>query len=81
MRSTARASATEAIAGMAGAGDAFASGVLLVDHAGGPMGDALRLGACAAAMSLQHASCSGAVGSAQDCLRLGARWGFRPLPR
>jgi sugar/nucleoside kinase (ribokinase family) len=71
----------EAIAGMAGAGDAFASGVLLVQHEGGPMGDALRLGVCAGAMSLGDASCSGAVGRVADCVRLAERWGFRPLPR
>lgn len=70
-----------AIAGMAGAGDAFASGVLLVRHAGGTMAEALLLGACAGAMSLGDASCSGSLGTKDDCLRLTERWGFGPLPR
>jgi sugar/nucleoside kinase (ribokinase family) len=69
-----------AIAGMAGAGDAFASGVLLVQHDGGPMDEALRLGACAGAMSLGDATCSGSVGAAAACLALAEQWGFRPLP-
>lgn len=65
------------IAGAAGAGDAFASGVLHRLHAGAPVAEALRLGVCAAAASLGHPTCSEGVRAEADCLALGARWGYR----
>jgi sugar/nucleoside kinase (ribokinase family) len=67
------------IAGAAGAGDAFASGVMLGLHEGEPMQDALRLGVCAAAASLAHPTCSEGVGSRAECLALAARFGFNKL--
>ena len=66
------------IAGAAGAGDAFASGVVLGLHDGIPVRDALRLGVCAAAASLAHPTCSEGVKSAAECLALAERFGFRP---
>lgn len=65
------------IAGAAGAGDAFASGVLHRLHDGAPVAEALRLGVCAAAASLGHPTCSEGVRAEADCLALGARWGYR----
>jgi sugar/nucleoside kinase (ribokinase family) len=64
------------ILGAAGAGDAFASGVLLGLHDGGPIGDALKLGVCAAAASLAHPTCSEGVRSRAECLALAGRFGF-----
>ncbi len=65
------------IAGAAGAGDAFASGVLLRLHDGATIADALQLGVCAAAASLAHPTCSAGVTSAAECLALGAQFGWR----
>ena len=65
------------IRGAAGAGDAFASGVLLGLHDGWPMAESLRLGVAAAAASLAHPTCSEGVGSIESCLALVERFGFR----
>jgi sugar/nucleoside kinase (ribokinase family) len=64
------------IQGAAGAGDAFASGVLFGMHENWPMADALKLGVCAAAASLAHPTCSEGVVSRSECLALGTRFGF-----
>ena len=66
------------INGAAGAGDAFAAGVLFGLHEEWPMQRALELGVCAAAASLHHPTCSESVGTVRDCLELGRRLGFRP---
>ena len=65
------------IAGAAGAGDAFASGVLFKLHAGAPIDEALRLGVCAAAASLAHPTCSEGVKSEAECRALAERFGWR----
>ena len=65
------------IAGAAGAGDAFASGVLRRLHDGAPVAEALRLGVCVAAASLSHPTCSEGVGTEAECLALADRFGFR----
>jgi sugar/nucleoside kinase (ribokinase family) len=70
-----------AIKGLAGAGDAFASGVLYAQHLGWPIEDSLSLGVCVAASSLSDPTCSGGILSAAECLRLGEQWGVRPLPK
>ena len=64
------------IQGAVGAGDAFASGVLLGLHDGEPIGDALKLGVCAAAASLAHPTCSEGVRSRAECLALADSFGF-----
>ena len=71
----------EAIGGTAGAGDAFAAGVLLGLHEGWPMIRSLELGVCAAASSLRHPTTSDSVAPIAECLALGAKWGFQTLPR
>jgi len=68
------------ISGTAGAGDAFASGVLFSLHSGQGMADALRLGVCVAAGSLTHPTCSEGVRPAAESMRLDERWGFRRMP-
>lgn len=65
------------IAGAAGAGDAFASGVIHRIHEGAPVAEALRLGVCAAAASLAHPTCSEGVRPEAECLALGECFGFR----
>jgi sugar/nucleoside kinase (ribokinase family) len=66
--------------GAAGAGDAFAAGVLMGLHEGWPMGEGLNLGVCAAAASLRHPTCSEGILPLKKCLALGRKWGFRKLP-
>lgn len=65
------------VLGTAGAGDAFAAGVLYGLHEAWPMARCLELGVCAAAASLRHPSCSDAITAASDCLALGEKYGFR----
>jgi len=67
------------IKGAAGAGDAFAAGVLLGLHEGWSITQCLQLGVCAGAASLLHVTCSEGVGRAVECLVLGARCGYRHL--
>jgi sugar/nucleoside kinase (ribokinase family) len=67
------------IAGTAGAGDAFASGVLYGLHENWPLQRALELGVCVAAASLRHPTCSDAVGSLTDCLALVSRHGVQSV--
>jgi sugar/nucleoside kinase (ribokinase family) len=62
-----------------GAGDAFASGVLLGLHEGWPVERCLRLGVSVAAASLGAYSTSGAIRPAAECLARGERAGFGAL--
>jgi sugar/nucleoside kinase (ribokinase family) len=64
------------IANTVGAGDALAAGVLLGLHEGWPMARSLELGACAAATSLLHPTCSGGVLAWQECVAFGREQGF-----
>jgi len=60
----------EQIVGAAGAGDAFAAGVLFGLHEGWSVSRSLELGVCTAASSLYSASCSDGVKSVEEVLRL-----------
>jgi sugar/nucleoside kinase (ribokinase family) len=66
-----------AIKGTNGAGDAFAAGVLLTLHDGGPLADALALGHAVAAASLRSLTTTGSVETEAACLALAAEWGWR----
>ncbi|HRE79518.1 MAG TPA: carbohydrate kinase family protein [Opitutaceae bacterium] len=68
------------IKGAAGAGDAFAAGVLYGLHEEWPISECLRLGVCAAASSLYHPSCSGSVRSLQGCWDLANSLGMHAPP-
>lgn len=68
-----------AIKGVAGAGDAFASGVLYSLHMGRPMPEALRLGVAVAASSLSEANCSGGILPAEECMRLDEKWSYNSI--
>ena len=60
-----------------GAGDAFASGVMLGLHDGLPVERCLVQGVCVAAVSLLSLSTSGGILPLADCLAYGdAHWDF-----
>lgn len=64
------------IAGAAGAGDAFAAGVLTGLHDQLPMQEALRLGVSVAASCLFESTCSASILPMQDALALGDKYGY-----
>jgi sugar/nucleoside kinase (ribokinase family) len=66
------------IAGTAGAGDAFAAGVLLGLHEGWDLQKCLLTGVCVAAASLSHPTCSGGVKSLRAAMKLGQKFGRHP---
>lgn len=68
------------IKGTAGAGDAFAAGVLHALHEGWPTAKALLLGVSCAAASLTQVGCSTGVLPVKRCLSLARRCGLRTLP-
>lgn len=68
------------IRGAAGAGDAFAAGTLLGLHDGLPIDECLRIAVCTAASNLSDPTCTGGILPLDQCLRLGAEYGFRGLP-
>jgi sugar/nucleoside kinase (ribokinase family) len=66
------------IAGAAGAGDAFAAGVLLGLHEDWPLPKCLLTGVCVAAASLSHPTCAGGVKSLAASLKLARKFPPRP---
>lgn len=66
------------IAGTAGAGDAFAAGVLLGLHEGWELARCLLTGVCAAAASLSEPSCTAGIKPLATCLTLAKKYGVRP---
>lgn len=68
------------IRGAVGAGDAFCAGVLYALHEGWEQGEALRLGACAAAASLAHPSATDGLRPLEEVLALGRRFPEREPP-
>ncbi len=66
------------IAGTAGAGDAFAAGVLMGLHEGWDMQRCLFTGVCTAAASLSDATCTEGVKSLSAALKLAKKFGVRP---
>ena len=66
------------IAGTAGAGDAFCTGVLLGLHEGWDLARCLLTGVCAAAASLSDPTCTAGVKSLNAALALTKKYGFRP---
>jgi len=68
----------KAIAGTAGAGDAFCAGVLLGLHEGWELPRALLTGVCAAAMSLTDPTCTGGMKPLAEVMALAKKWGVRP---
>ncbi len=68
------------IVGAAGAGDAFAAGLLFGLHDNLDMQQNLLLGVCAAAACLRHATTSGGVGTSSEALTLGASHGYLDFP-
>jgi sugar/nucleoside kinase (ribokinase family) len=70
----------EAIAGVNGAGDAFAAGLLYALHEGWDIEASLRLAHAAAAASARAVSTTAGVAPVAECLALAERWGYRPAP-
>jgi len=70
----------EMIAGVNGAGDAFAAGVLYGWHEGLPIEKSLRLGHACAAASMREVSTTAGVPSVSDCWALADAYGHRPKP-
>jgi sugar/nucleoside kinase (ribokinase family) len=66
------------IAGTAGAGDAFCTGVLLGLHERWDLARCLQTGVCVAAMSLFNPTCTGGMKPLAACLGLAKKFGFRP---
>ncbi len=67
------------VKGTAGAGDAFAAGVLLGLHENWAISDCLNLGVCVAASSLFDESCSAGVLPKADCLKLADQFGYQTV--
>lgn len=65
------------IAGTAGAGDAFAAGVLLGLHEGWDLARCLQTAVCVAAASLSETSCTAGVKPLATCLALAKKYGVR----
>lgn len=65
------------IKGTAGAGDAFAAGVLLGWHDDLPVETQLRYGVCAAAANLTDETCTGGMMPLAGCLALGTQYGYQ----
>ncbi|THD42828.1 MAG: carbohydrate kinase family protein [Bradyrhizobium sp.] len=74
------AAPAEAVAGVNGAGDAFAAGLLYALHEEQGVEAALRLAHACAAASMRAVSTTTGVGTVAQCLALGERWGYRPAP-
>ncbi len=70
----------EEIAGVNGAGDAFAAGLLYALHEGRRIEDGLRLGHACAAASMRAVSTTAGVAPVAACLALAEKWGLRPAP-
>jgi len=68
------------IAGAAGAGDAFAAGVLYGVHQDLPLDELLRLAVCTAAASLRHPTCTLGVGPLDETMSLLQTYGEREPP-
>ena len=67
------------IKGAAGAGDAFAAGVILGMHTSNSMKSCLKMGVCSAASCLMDSRTSKGVMNMDKCLNLGDQYGFRSL--
>lgn len=67
----------KAIAGAAGAGDAFCAGVLLGLHEGWDLSRCLQTGVCVAASSLSDPTCTAGIKPLNACMALAKRFGFR----
>ena len=68
----------KAIAGMAGAGDAFCAGTLLGFHDGWELKKCLQTGVAVAAASLSDPTCTNGVKPLAVCEALAKKYGYRP---
>ncbi len=68
----------KAVAGTAGAGDAFCAGALLGLHEGWDLARCLQTAVCAAAASLSDPTCTGGIKPLKATLELARKYRFRP---
>jgi sugar/nucleoside kinase (ribokinase family) len=68
----------KAIAGTAGAGDAFCAGILLGLHEGWDLARCLQTAVCTAAASLSDPTCTGGIKPLKATLDLARKYRFRP---
>jgi sugar/nucleoside kinase (ribokinase family) len=68
----------KAIAGTAGAGDAFCAGVLLGLHEGYDLAHCLHTAVCTAAASLSDPTCTGGIKPLRNTLELAKKYRLRP---
>jgi len=68
------------IRGAAGAGDAFCAGVLYGLHEGWDLERGLKLGVCAAAVSLSDPTCTEAATTVEETMKLAGAYPFQPSP-
>ncbi len=68
------------VAGVNGAGDAFAAGMIYGLHEGWPILQCLRLAHSSAAASMRAVSTTEGVAPVAECLALAEKWGLRPTP-
>jgi sugar/nucleoside kinase (ribokinase family) len=68
----------KAIAGTAGAGDAFCAGMLLGLHEGWELPKCLEAAVCVAAASLSDPTCTGGIKPLKPTLELARKYRFRP---
>jgi sugar/nucleoside kinase (ribokinase family) len=69
-----------AVAGVNGAGDAFAAGMIYGLHEDWPIADCLRLAHATAAASMRAVSTTEGLVPVAECLALADRWGMRSAP-
>ncbi len=67
------------IVGTAGAGDAFAAGMLLGLHDGRPIAECLRIAACAAASNLSDSTCTGGIRALDECYKIADQYGYQKV--
>jgi sugar/nucleoside kinase (ribokinase family) len=70
---------SDQIAGAAGAGDAFAAGMLFGLHDGLPIQECLKLAVAAAASNLSDPTCTGGIKPREECLKVAEELGFRAV--
>jgi sugar/nucleoside kinase (ribokinase family) len=68
------------VAGVNGAGDAFAAGALYAFHEGEDLAACVALGHACAAASMREVSTTAGVAAVGECRALAARYGWRPAP-
>ncbi|MEX2409910.1 MAG: carbohydrate kinase family protein [Candidatus Paceibacterota bacterium] len=70
---------SDSIKGAVGAGDAFAAGVLFGVHNNWKMEKSLELGVNVAAASLMDVTSTGSIGTSEECMNYGKKFGYKDI--